>query len=61
MQGGKTGSYISLRIPVLDDISGDQISAQFGNLFWAYAADITHEVIIGFPFLSQGNLLVDCR
>ena len=28
--------------------------------FWAYAADITNDVILGFPFLRRGSLSVDC-
>lgn len=59
MDGGSKGTYVSLRIPLQEEIGGDVSLVQFDSI-WAYAADITNDVIVGFPFLHRGNLAVDC-
>ena len=59
MEGGSLGSFVSLRMPIRDTMSGDVTYVQFDDV-WAYAADITNDVILGFPFLCRGSLSVDC-
>ena len=59
MMGGSQGSFISIRIPIRDDFSDEVTYLQFDDL-WVYSANITSEVIVGFPFLRKRNLSVDC-
>ena len=45
MGGGSQGSFVSLRMPIRDTMSGDVTYVQFEDV-WAYAADITNDVIL---------------